>query len=97
LGTKEPNTKTVEVKCLNSASHIEAYITQTIPDEYRYQIIQYYAVADQLEALDMIFFDPRMAVKDFFILKTKRSDFEAEIQFCLEYQIKELAEIERNY
>lgn len=84
----------IEVKCLNSAAHCEAWLTKDIPNEYRYQIIQYYCTNDQLEALDMIFYDPRMSVKDFFFLHTTREELADEIAYALDYQRKELADVE---
>ena len=60
------DTEAVEVKCLNSASHIEAFLTGDIPTEYEYQVLQYFIVNDNLQTLYFCFYDPRMP-KDFFL------------------------------
>src|SRR3990167_3691203 len=51
-------TEALEIKCLNSASHLEAYLTQEIPTEYKEQAIQYFIVNDILDTLYLCFYDP---------------------------------------
>lgn len=88
-------TEAVEVKCLNTASHIEALLTQQIPSEYEDQVTQYFIVNDNLKKLYFIFYDPRMTVKDFFFYEIKRSDLSEKITEYLEYQKNVLAEVEQ--
>lgn len=68
----------VEAKCLSSASHIEAYITQKVPSEYADQVIQPFVVNDNLKTLYLVFYDPRIPAKDFFYLTLNRSDITEE-------------------
>lgn len=56
-------TQAVEVKCLNSASHIEAIVTNKIPKDYYYQILQYFIVNEDLEQLHFVMYDPRFVPK----------------------------------
>lgn len=85
-------TETVEVKCLNSASHLEAYLTKEIPSEYEEQSIQPFIVNDLLEKLYFVFYDPRMPV-DFFFFELKREDIVDKITEYHEAQIVALAKI----
>jgi YqaJ-like viral recombinase domain len=78
----KPITEAVEAKCLNSASHCEAYITKQIPDEYEYQVIQYFVVNPDLQTLYFLFYDPRMP-EDFFFVTVERKDKEVEIAECI--------------
>ena len=84
----------VEVKCLSSARHIEAWLTKKIPAEYKYQAIQYFVVNDKLKVLYFVFYDPRMPV-DFFFLELRRVDVENEIQVSLGAQRDALEEIDK--
>lgn len=86
-------TEAVEVKCLNSASHIEAWITKDIPSEYEYQVLQYFIVNDKLEKLYFCFYDPRMP-KDFFFFEVNRLNVQEKIAEYLALQQTALAEIE---
>lgn len=99
----------VECKCLSSARHIEAYLTQQIPDEYHYQMLQYFAVNEKLQVLNFVFYDPRFAMFqpggelsretsskpfDFFFIQVKRKDVQEEVDEVLAYEEAVLEEIE---
>jgi hypothetical protein len=82
----------VEVKCLFSARHIEAWLEQEIPDEYEYQVLQYFIVNDKLKTLYFIFYDPRMP-KDFFYFALNRKGLQKQIDVYIELERRVLAEI----
>ena len=86
-------TEEVEIKCLSSASHIEAYLTKQVPDEYHLQTVQYFVVNDKLQTLNVCFYDPRLKVADFFILPVTRKDVLAEIEAMLIYERETLREV----
>jgi hypothetical protein len=85
-------TEDVEVKCLSSARHIEAWLTKEIPNEYVEQIIQGFIVNDKLETRYMVFYDPRMP-KDFFYLTITRESMKEQIVEYLELEKQVLAQI----
>lgn len=90
-------TVAVEVKCLSSARHIEAWLTKRIPDEYEYQVLQYFIVNDKLKSLYFVFYDPRMP-KDIFWHEVKRADVAEKVKEYLELEknvLKEIEEIEQ--
>lgn len=87
-------TEAVEVKCLASASHIEAIVTNEIPDEYHYQVIQYFLTNEKLETLHFVMYDPRLKVKDFHMFEVKREDVQAEVTEMLEYERTTLKEVD---
>lgn len=88
-------TEMIECKCLMSANHLKTLIENEVPDEFRLQTIQYFVVNEDLKTLHVVFFDPRMSVKDYFVIKINRKDVEKEIAESLEIQkvlLKELDE-----
>jgi predicted phage-related endonuclease len=85
----------VEVKCLGSARHIEAVLTNEVPDEYHYQVVQYFAVNDDLEKLYFVLYDPRLKVKDFHTIEVTREQVQEEVTMMLMYQRDTLQEVER--
>lgn len=88
-------TAAVEVKCLSSARHIEAVLTNKIPDEYEYQATQYFAVNDNLKTLYFVFYDPRLLAKPFHMIEIKRDEvMQANVLGVLEYQRTTLKEVE---
>lgn len=87
------DTEAVEVKCLSSARHIEAYLTQKVPDEYEYQVLQYFIVNENLEKLYFVFYDNRMPEKlQMFYLEIERN--QEEVETYLELQKQKLEQIE---
>lgn len=89
-------TEAVEVKCLGSAYHLKAYLTQQVPEEYQYQVIQYFIVNKSLKKLYIIFYDPRMP-KDLFWLTIKRNEVKDQVEEYLKLEkeaLKQMKEIE---
>jgi predicted phage-related endonuclease len=91
-GTDE--TEALEIKCLSSARHIEAYLTKQIPDEYHYQKLQYFIVNDKLQKLTFAFYDPRLKVADFFLIEVNRADVLKEIEELMIIEHETLKEID---
>jgi predicted phage-related endonuclease len=91
-GTDE--TEALEIKCLSSARHIEAYLTKQIPDEYHYQKLQYFIVNDKLQKLTFAFYDPRLKVADFFLIEVNRADVLKEIEELMIIERETLKEID---
>jgi putative phage-type endonuclease len=90
IGKKEA----VEIKCLSSASHIEAYLTQKVPSEYEYQVLQYFIVNDKLETLYFVMYDPRMPEKiKLHYFTITREEVQKQVDFYLNYQKEKLAQI----
>lgn len=88
-------TEAVEVKCLNSARHIEALLTQKIPNEYQDQVIQYFIVNDSLRKLYFVFYDPRIPKKDFFYIEVNRKDVQDKVDEYLLLEREILDEIKK--
>lgn len=88
-------TEAVEVKCLGSARHIEAKVTGEIPNDYEFQVLQYFIVNDDLEVLHFVLYDPRfLGNLKTVIITVEREDKKEDIETYLEYQKKTLEEID---
>ena len=90
-------TEAVEVKCLSSAAHIEAWLTKEVPSEYEHQVLQYFIVNDKLKTLFFIFYDPTMP-KDLFWLTVERKGVQERVDEYLELErqvLTQIAEIEQ--
>lgn len=88
------NTVAGEIKCLASEKHIQALLTQEIPDEYYPQVLQYFIVNDALETLYFGFYDPRLITKQFHYIVFNREDLQEDIADYLDYQINILREVD---
>jgi hypothetical protein len=84
----------VEVKCLSSARHIQALVEKKIPDDYEFQILQYFIVNDDLQVLHYVSYDPRMVAKPYYSTSISRYELEEKIGTYREYQKSVLREID---
>lgn len=84
----------VEVKCLSSAKHLEAFFTQKVPSEYEEQMMQYFLVNEKLQILYFVFYDPRIPAKSLHYLTINREDIEEDIQYLKDYQTQILKDID---
>lgn len=87
-------TEGVEVKCLNSASHIEALITNKIPNEFYFQTLQPFIVNPSLKKLYFCFYDPRIPKHEFFYFEVNRKDIDEDAEKYKAEQIRLLKEID---
>lgn len=87
-------TEAVEVKCLGSARHIEALLTNEIPKDYEEQILQYFIVNDDLKTLNLVFYDPRILAKPYVNIKVNRKEIQAKVTEYLELELQTLKEID---
>ena len=85
----------VEIKCLSTARHLQALIEQRIPEDYKYQVLQYFIVLEDLEVLYFAFYDPRVVGYELVVIEVHRDDVAEQIEEHLNYQRQVLAEIDR--
>jgi len=90
---KKSAKEAVECKCLSSASHIEAFLTKEVPDEYKDQTIQAFVVNDKLQTLYVVFYDPRVPCKDFFTIRIDREAVKEKVAEYLAYEQMILSEV----
>ncbi len=72
--------KGVEVKCPSSSKHLEYIRINRIPNEYKYQVINYFIVCEDLESLDFVSYDPRVLVRPIHIVTITREELKGEIE-----------------
>lgn len=88
-------TEAVEIKCLNSASHIQAVVEQDVPEEYWGQKQQYFVVNEKLEKLYFVFFDPSIASVPYYVVEITRESLGEWPQRLLEFQLAQLAQMDK--
>jgi len=73
----------VEVKCLKTKNHIKAIRQGGVPNDYKYQVLQYFIVHDGLKWLDFVSFDPRLTRKPIYVHRVWRKDIQLELDDAL--------------
>lgn len=93
-GYTEDLKEAIEVKCLNSASQVKAIIKNEPDSDYSFQYLQYFIVNEKLEKLHVVMYDPSLIEKLQYIrFEINRKDIQEDIEKYLEYQRKELEEV----
>lgn len=71
--------KAIEVKSPSLKKHIEYLVSNKLPAEYKWQIVHYFLVIDELESLDFVSYNPKFPLKELHIVTVTRADLEKEI------------------
>jgi len=91
----EKITTACEIKCLNSASQLEAFIRREIPSDYTEQTRQAFVVNDDLETLYFAMYDPSLPPTcDFLHFVITREEIAEEVQTLYDYQMNTLSEVD---
>lgn len=95
-GAEQSETPTwaVEVKCLASARHVEAVLTDELPGDYKEQVLQYFVVNENLQTLFFVMYDPRVIAVPLYIFELSRPDMEEDIVFYRDYQLDILKQVD---
>lgn len=85
----------VEIKCLSSSRHLQAYFEKEVPDDNKDQTIHAFIVNEKLKTLYVVFYDPRIVAKPIHWLEVKREDVEGTIETYQTYITEALKEVDR--
>ena len=72
-------TEAVEVKCMGGTNHVRMWIENKVPDEYEWQVVQYFVVNPKLETLYFIGYNPDIQVHKLHIIEVHRDQIEQDI------------------
>lgn len=82
----------IEVKCLGGKNHVKMWLTNEIPDDYKWQVIQYFVVNPNLKKLYFVGYHPDIAVHPLHIIEVPRD--EQTIKVCKDKEEVFLKEVE---
>lgn len=81
IKTWENYWKAVEIKCMWPKNHIKCILDNKIPAEYKWQVINYFIVNQDLKELDFVIYNPDIYIKklQFKVINIKREDIQEDI------------------
>jgi putative phage-type endonuclease len=71
--------KGIEIKCPSTATHVRYIRMNSLPNEYKYQVYNYFLVCQDIQTVDFISYDTRFGIKPMHIITIKRDDIQAEL------------------
>lgn len=84
----------VEIKCLEGKGHIKMWLTNEVPDEYEWQVVQYFIVNENLKKLYFVGYNPDIPVHPLHIIEIERKEIDDKIYKAKKSQEVFLQEVE---
>lgn len=75
IGEKEA----VEVKCPGGKNYVKAWLTNKVPDEYEWQVVQYFIVNEKLETLYFVLYNPDIPAHPMHVILVKKEEIQEDI------------------
>ena len=74
--------KAIEIKCPRGKNYIKYMLENKIPDEYKWQVVNYFVVIDDLQELDFVIYNPDVCegLKDLHVITVKREELQKDIE-----------------
>lgn len=69
----------IEIKCMGRKNHVKLWLTNSIPQEYYWQVIQYFVVNPKLEKLYFVGYHPEIKVHPMHIIEVTRQSVGTDI------------------
>jgi len=87
-------TEAIEVKCMGGKNHVKMWLTNKVPDDYFWQVAQYFIVNEKLEKLYFVGYNPDIPIHTLHIIEVSRKGIEEDIIKAREAQINFLSEVD---
>lgn len=81
----------IEIKCPGIKTYVKYLRQQQIPNEYKYQVMNYFLCCESLQWLDFVSYNPDFKLKPLFVHRVLRSEIEQDL-YILEVQIEKFWE-----
>lgn len=70
----------VEIKCPSTKKHVEYIRTNKLPAEYKFQVFHYFLMAETIETMYFVSYDPRFEVKPLNIVQINREEIKDDLE-----------------
>ena len=85
----------IEVKCPSTKKHVEYIRTNRVPAEYKKQVFHYFALAETIETMYFVSYDPRFEIRPIHIVTIHREDIIDDLKEYEEGLTKFIAKLEK--
>lgn len=83
----------IEVKCMGGKNHVKMWLSNEVPDEYYWQLVQAFVVNPKLQKRYFVGYNPDIPVHPLHIIEVTRAQVAKDIEVARSEQEKFLAEI----
>jgi len=83
----------VEVKCMGGKNHVKMWLKNEVPDEYEWQVVQYFVINPKLKRMYFIGYNPDIEVHPLHIITIEREEIDEKVREAKIAQKEFLAEV----
>lgn len=83
----------IEVKCMGGKNHVKMWLKDEVPDEYKWQVVQYFIVNEKLQKLYFVGYNPDIPVHPMHIIEVSRDSVASEMEKARKSQEEFLEEV----
>lgn len=87
----------LEIKCPSNSVHARYLRTKKLPAEYKWQVMQYFVVVDEMEWLDFVSYNPNFSQGSVVTVRISREYYLEDIQALYEAEVKFLEKLKKEY
>lgn len=87
-------TEAIEIKCLAAKNHVKMWLKNEVPDDYKWQVVQYFVVNEKLERLYFVGYHPDVTMHQLNIIIVTREKILDEIKKAVVGQKQFLLEVD---
>lgn len=88
------DTEAIEIKCPGGKNYVKAWLTNKVPDEYDWQVVQYFVVNPKLQKLHFVLYNPDIKMHQMHIIEINRSEILLDIEKAFESEVQFLKEVD---
>lgn len=83
----------IETKCMGGKNHVKMWLTDQVPDEYSWQVVQYFVVNKDLKTLYFVGYNPDIPTHSLHIIEVTRESITDDIEMAQNAQETFLKEV----
>lgn len=83
----------VEVKCMGGKNHVKMWLTNQVPDDYEWQVVQYFVLNQKLKRLYFVGYNPDIPAHPMHVIEVEREAIQQKIDLAKVSQKEFLAEV----
>lgn len=84
----------IEAKCMGGKNHVKMWLTNEIPDDYQWQVVQYFVVNPELKKLYFVGYNPDIPAHPLHIIEVSRDQMIEKMSKAREAQEVFLKEVD---
>ena len=88
------DTEDLEIKCMGGKNHVKMWITNKVPEDYSWQVVQAFIVNPKLEKRYFVGYNPDITIHELHIIEVNRETIQEDIKNAKVAQEVFLGEVE---